>query len=78
MIKPGDSEEMGNPPDPPRLGWVERSIIRLIVPKDYREEFVADLLEEYEEIRRVGATQRPRVGTENSYSALSSLYFDGG
>ena len=53
MIKPGDSEDMGNPPDPPRLGWVERLVITLIVPRDYREDFVADLLEEYEEIRQV-------------------------
>jgi hypothetical protein len=52
LIKPDDPEDMGNPPDSPRLGWVERLVIRLIMPKDYREEFEADLLEEYEEIRR--------------------------
>ena len=52
LIKPDDPEDMGNPPDSPRLGWVERLIIKLAVPKSHREEFEADLLEEYEEIRR--------------------------
>ena len=47
-----DHPNHGGPPDLPRLGRVALWMITRIVPKAYRDEFVGDLLEEYESILR--------------------------
>ena len=57
---PDHSSQQGGPPDLPIPEWVALRIIRWIVPKPYRDEFISDLLEEYEIILRVkgGAAAR--------------------
>jgi hypothetical protein len=54
MIGPGDPKKrdgQSHPLDPWPFGWIDRLILTCIVPKDRREEFIGDLLEEWSKIR---------------------------